>query len=555
MATKKGIDSVREYFTDEEWSNMPDTTKQRYANLKENYDLMVKLGLKPQVLKFMKSAKRSVSKEGERGALSSVEAEILDMELGRGPAESVASTKFLLDERPTQQATASLTKLSAHIKKVPIPSQETSCDMSSMKVSSEASLIEPWASTWVQGYVNHERFELVSDCDRLFCDDCQKDYPGDCPLHGPLIHVKNTPVPPGDEQRAKKSLPDGLAIRRTTLRGTGYGVYATNPLPKRLCFGPYEGVPAGTTSMNVFFQQGKFGLMQFPADGLSQGGSNWMRFVNRPTHPGQHNLVAFQCAGAVYYRTCKAVGTYEELIVSFNASENVQEQNAYGKVPVVEPETQEDSEIGTAPRGIISCELCGECYSSHKYFLRHQMHQHAERLAGKYKCSHCDYSNNYKFVTAQHEWSHTGEKPFSCEICQRSFSWKSSLHNHLISHTREKPFECAECGERFTCSSHMLRHKKAHSEDVRPFVCPVCEKGYARKDYLKIHIRTHTAEKEHACGVCGRRFTDRSNAKKHEMSVHAKQFPLSCPHCGKGFASRREVRRHVFRRHERQGDH
>lgn len=49
-------------------------------------------------------------------------------------------------------------------------------------------------------------------------------------------------VPEGDPERANKTVPDCLVIRRSSIKGAQYGVFAAKPLPKRLCFGPYEGV-------------------------------------------------------------------------------------------------------------------------------------------------------------------------------------------------------------------------------------------------------------------------------------------------------------------------
>lgn len=46
----------------------------------------------------------------------------------------------------------------------------------------------------------------------------------------------------GDQQRADKTLPEGLSIRRSGIKGAQYGAVAMKPLPKRLRFGPYEGV-------------------------------------------------------------------------------------------------------------------------------------------------------------------------------------------------------------------------------------------------------------------------------------------------------------------------
>ncbi|XP_065282659.2 histone-lysine N-methyltransferase PRDM9-like isoform X2 [Dermacentor albipictus] len=387
--------------------------------------------------------------------------------------------------------------------------------------------------------------EPPSGAHPLLCDDCRIDYPGDCPIHGPLTHIKDTYVSIGDPQRANKTLPDGLSIRRTTLKGTQYGVFATKPLPKRIFFGPYEGVRRETLQMpeTRFLRKVHTGTKGRQVDGRPLALSNWMRYVNSAPAGQDPNLVAFERAGAIYYRTCKAVGAFEELLL-LDETADTRKSSASG--------TQKKDSL--RPREVFSCTKCGDCFSSQMYLERHDRHHHTERPQGAHSCSTCSYSTNQRWRLDQHSLTHTGERPYVCEICKKDFTWRTDLNVHLLAHTQERPYECPECGERFNCPSHLQRHKKMHSRDPRPHVCPDCGKCYARKDYLKVHLLTHVAERRYECAECGRKFADPSNARHHYLFVHAKQYPLSCPHCGKGFASRRDVRRHVRARHDGQED-
>ncbi|KAH7932795.1 hypothetical protein HPB49_002561 [Dermacentor silvarum] len=54
MSENEYLRQVRGYFTDQEWAEMPDLTRERYANIKRNYDVMVALDLKPAMPEFMK---------------------------------------------------------------------------------------------------------------------------------------------------------------------------------------------------------------------------------------------------------------------------------------------------------------------------------------------------------------------------------------------------------------------------------------------------------------------------------------------------------------------
>nr|XP_054925958.1 zinc finger protein 239-like isoform X1 [Dermacentor andersoni] len=349
----------------------------------------------------------------------------------------------------------------------------------------------------------------------------------------------------GDPQRANKTLPDGLSIRRTTLKGTQYGVFATKPLPKRIFFGPYEGVRRETlqTPETRFLRKVHTGTKGRLVDGRPLALSNWMRYVNSAPAGQDPNLVAFERAGAIYYRTCKAVGAFEELLL---LDETADARKSSASV------TQKKDSL--RPREVFSCTKCGDCFSSQMCLERHNRHHHTERPQGAHSCSTCGYSTNQRWRFDQHSLTHTGERPYVCEICKKDFTWRTDLNVHLLAHTQERPYECPECGERFNCPSHLHRHKKMHSGDPRPHVCPDCGKCYARKDYLKVHVLTHVAERRYECAECGRKFADPSNARHHYLFVHAKQYPLSCPHCGQGFASRRDVRRHVRARHDGQED-
>ncbi|KAL1486525.1 hypothetical protein MTO96_031345, partial [Rhipicephalus appendiculatus] len=64
------------------------------------------------------------------------------------------------------------------------------------------------------------------------------------------------------------------------------------------------------------------GAGQTILDGRPLAWSNWMRYVNTASSGQQHNLVAFQRSGAVYYRTCRAVGAFEELLLLDEAADS-----------------------------------------------------------------------------------------------------------------------------------------------------------------------------------------------------------------------------------------
>ncbi|XP_049771838.1 histone-lysine N-methyltransferase PRDM7-like [Schistocerca cancellata] len=90
------------------------------------------------------------------------------------------------------------------------------------------------------------------DDDYLFCDECNREWFGDCPSHGPLIHIMDTQVSvyPLDPERAAKTLPSIFRIGPSAIRKAGLGVWTTTSLLPRTVFGPYEGSLSDTANDN-----------------------------------------------------------------------------------------------------------------------------------------------------------------------------------------------------------------------------------------------------------------------------------------------------------------
>ena len=78
----------------------------------------------------------------------------------------------------------------------------------------------------------------------LYCDDCNREFEGDCPIHGPLIVVHDKPAADdgSDQERPYTTQPDGIDIRKSRIPGAGKGVWVTTDVPKGVRYGPYAGV-------------------------------------------------------------------------------------------------------------------------------------------------------------------------------------------------------------------------------------------------------------------------------------------------------------------------
>ena len=74
------------------------------------------------------------------------------------------------------------------------------------------------------------------------CEECQDINYGDCPIHGPLTVIEDSPISPEEGiVAARASLPVGLEIKYSSIPNAGFGVYSNLFIKKGTRFGPYIG--------------------------------------------------------------------------------------------------------------------------------------------------------------------------------------------------------------------------------------------------------------------------------------------------------------------------
>lgn len=70
----------------------------------------------------------------------------------------------------------------------------------------------------------------------IWCTLCERSYTSDCPEHGPVTFIPDTPI----QSRARLSLPRQLCLR-ISVADEPLGVFARDVIPPRTCFGPIVG--------------------------------------------------------------------------------------------------------------------------------------------------------------------------------------------------------------------------------------------------------------------------------------------------------------------------
>ena len=76
----------------------------------------------------------------------------------------------------------------------------------------------------------------------IVCDNCDTQYHGDCPVHGPVSELQ-TRVGYDRASRAytQVSVPVQVTVKPFSIPGAGLGVFSTTLIKKRVRMGPYEG--------------------------------------------------------------------------------------------------------------------------------------------------------------------------------------------------------------------------------------------------------------------------------------------------------------------------
>ncbi|KAK7477011.1 hypothetical protein BaRGS_00031691 [Batillaria attramentaria] len=177
-------DSIEEFFTKEEYANICPYERKRLQNMRRNYEMMIYVGLpaiKPDFMQPNRSRRRKRAEEEAFSTNSDNDDEWLPSSKRRAgrtawrppfqTASKPAQTKSQKDQKFVQAKTQDKRKRK--------PKKKDEVRVYTFRKRKET---------------NYMKLEVPDDDEFLYCEECNQEHSGDCPVHGALLLVDDIPV-------------------------------------------------------------------------------------------------------------------------------------------------------------------------------------------------------------------------------------------------------------------------------------------------------------------------------------------------------------------------
>ncbi|CAG2230906.1 PRDM7_9 [Mytilus edulis] len=460
---------IEQYFTKTQMASLSDYEKLRYRNMKKNYEMMVKMAQKPTFMQRSKKKRRVKHTDDS------------DSDEEWRPSSEKA-------KKSTNPPVFKLLKKTRKAKSEKI--EQTCAEEKSRKKDEENKEVHRYPQRQLPR-TNYMYLEVPDDDEFIYCEDCEREYEGDCPVH-PCIHIYDSKIEINCEQqkcstkaqlKVRKvygNITRGLSVRESRIPNAGLGVFADQTFQQRSRFGPYEGEvttdPDKAHSTGYAWQIHTDGTNSHYIDANNKIKSNWMRYVNCARNEDEQNLIAYQYKGQIFYRSFKDIVQGTELLVWYGQD--------YGKDLGID---RMDIKSLLKPRyingeAIYGCPLCKICFNSDRFMSNHLKYRHSTKL--EWMLNHELRGDNSKF---HHTISHRKEE----NVREKLISSKEPdtlLKEELPHLSGDSLYCCNKCSKGCSSGQDLEIHMKCHT---KTFTCKLCSQQCKSDIQLDLHANTH----------------------------------------------------------------